>query len=74
MKVVGGTLHQRKSVSMLSASATLTIQNQKRGASSSEGQPRGVVCTYGGVTKSPRERPEGWEKNLKRSHEKEVGR
>lgn len=28
----------------------------------------------GGVTKSPRERPEGWEKNLKRSHEKEVGR
>lgn len=39
----------------------------------SEGQPKGVVCTYGDVAKFLGEEPEGWGKNLRGPTRKKPG-
>lgn len=47
---------------------------REAGGPRSEGQPRGVVCTYGAVAKFLGEGPEVWEWNLQKSDKKKAGR
>lgn len=67
---------RQRSLSILSASAMLAPEKTRReaGGPRSEGQPRGVVCTYGAVAKFLGEGPEVWGWNLQKSDKKKAGR